>query len=150
MAQTNASTQIDTGPEVIWALMCDPNRYPEIADPTERMIEVPDGEIGVGYVYKEYGGIRPFIGESEWRVTEFEPMRRQVHIGDDGSMTMNLLIELAPTDDGTRFTLTLSMKPRWYLAPVNAILWPLLMRKRAREGMDKTVANVKRIAETSG
>ncbi len=150
MAQTTASTQINTGPEVIWALMCDPNRYPEIADPTERMIDVPDGEIGVGYVYKEYGGIRPFIGESEWRVTEFEPMRRQVHIGDDGSMTMNLLVELAPTDGGTRFTLTLGMKPRWYLAPVNAILWPLLMRKRAREGIDKTVANVKRIAEASG
>ncbi len=150
MAQTKASTQINTGPEVIWALMCDPHRYPEIADPTERMIDVPDGEMGVGYVYKEYGGIRPFIGESEWRVTEFEPMRRQVHIGDDGSMTMNLLVELAPTDGGTRFTLTLSMKPRWYLAPVNAILWPLLMRKRAREGIDKTVANVKRIAEASG
>ncbi|MFV2008171.1 MAG: SRPBCC family protein [Longimicrobiales bacterium] len=150
MPQVVASTQVNTGPEAIWALMCDPHRYPEIADPTERMIDVPDREFGVGYVYKEYGGIKPFMGESEWRVTEFEPMRRQVHIGDDGSMTLNLEIGLTPADSGTRLTQTLIMKPRWYLAPVNAILWPLMMRKRAQEGMDKTVANVKRIAESSG
>ena len=52
MAQVTASTQINTGPEAIWALMCDPHRYAEIADPTERMIEVPDQEFGVGYVYQ--------------------------------------------------------------------------------------------------
>ena len=150
MARVSASTQISTGPEAIWALMCDPHRYPEFADPTERMIDVPDREMGVGYIYKEYGGIRPFLGESEWQVTEFEPMRRQVHIGDDGSMTLDLEIELTPTDGGTRLTQTLVLKPRWYLAPVNAILWPLFMRKRAQEAMDKTVANAKRIAESSG
>ena len=150
MAQVTASTQINTGLEAIWALMCDPHRYAEIADPTERMIDVPDDEMGVGYVYKEYGGIRPFIGESEWRVTEFKPMRRMVHIGDDGSMTMDLEIELSPTDGGTLFTQTLKMTPRWYLAPVSAVLWPLFMRKRAQEAMDKTGANVKRIAEASG
>ncbi len=149
MAEVTASTQINTEPEVIWALMCDPKRYPEIADPTERMIDVPDAEFGLGYVYKEYGGIKPFVGESEWRVTEFEPMRRQVHVGHDGSMTMTLEIELTPTDGGTRFTQTLGMKPPWYLVPVNAILWPLLMRKRAQAAMDKTGANTKRFAEES-
>lgn len=77
-------------------------------------------------------------------------MRRMVHIGDDGSMTMDLEIELSPTDGGTLFTQTLKMTPRWYLAPVSAVLWPLFMRKRAQEAMDKTGANVKRIAEASG
>ncbi len=150
MAQVVASTQINTGPEAIWALFCDPHRYPEYVDVTERMIEVPDREFGVGYVYKEYGGIKPFLSESEWRVTEFEPMRRQAHIGDDGKMTMDLDVDLTPTDAGTRLTITVGFKPRWYMAPVNAILWPLMMRKRAQEAMDKTVANVKRIAESSG
>lgn len=150
MPQVEATMQIKAPTEVIWALMCDPHRYPEFADPTQRMIDVPDEEMGVGYTYKEYGGIRPFIGESEWQVTEFEPMRRQVHIGDDGSTTLNLKIELMPAEGGTRLTQSIDLKPRWYLAPVNAILWPLMMRKRAQEAMDKTVANVKRIVESSG
>ena len=149
MAETTASTEIATPPEVIWALACDPHRYPEFADPTERMVSVPDEEFGVGYVYREYGGIPPFKGESTWRVTVFEPVRRQVHVGDDGSMTFDLSIELDPIDTGTRLTQTLKMKPRWYLRPVNVVLWPLLMRGRAQTALDNTVQNVKRLAESA-
>lgn len=36
------------------------------------------------------------------------------------------------------------------MAPVSAILWPVMMRKRAQEVLDKTVANAKRILESSG
>ncbi len=144
-----ASIQVGATPQELWQILCDPNRYPEIADPTDRMIDVPDDEMGVGYVYKEYGGIKPFIGESEWRVTEFDPPKRQVHVGDDGSVTMDLVIELTPNDGGTQLTQSLSMTPRWYIAPLNAILWPLFMHKRAQEAMDKTVENFKRIAESS-
>ena len=150
MAQVVASTQINTGPEPIWALMSDPHRYPDFVDATDRMVDVGTGEFGVGYVYKEYGGIKPFLTESTWRGTEFEPMRRQAHVGDDGKMRMPLEIELAPADAGTRLTITFGLHPRWFLAPVNAILWPLMMRKRAQDVMDKTVANAKHIVEASG
>ncbi len=149
MAQVVASTEIGTGPEPIWELFCDPHRYPDYVDATERMVDVPDREFGVGYVYKEYGGVPPFLGESEWRVTEFEPMRHQVHIGDDGKMTMPLDVELTPTEGGTRLTIAISMKPRWFLAPVSAVLWPLMMRKRTQAVLDNTVANAKRLAESS-
>ena len=149
MGRVVASIEISTPPETVWAMMCDPHQYPEIADPTDRMIDVPEGGFGVGYVYKEYGGVPPFKGESEWRVTEFEPTSRQVHVGDDGSMTIELQIELTPTDTGTRLTQTIDLRPRWYLRPVDVVLWPLMMRKRAQEAMDKTVANAKRIAEAS-
>ncbi len=146
-SSVTSSIEIAGTPEQIWALLCDPHRYPEIAVPTDRMIHVPDGPMSVGYVYREYGGIPPFKGESEWRVTVFEPHRRQVHVGDDGKMTFNLSIELEPTESGTRFTQTLELKPRWFLAPVNAVLFPLMMRKRAQAAMDGTVANVKRAVE---
>lgn len=149
MAEVIASTVIAVPPEAIWALMCAPHRYPELADPTDRMLSVPDEEMGVGYVYREYGGVPPFKGESTWRVTVFEPMRRQVHVGDDGSMTLDLSIELDPVEAGTRLTQRLRMTPRWYLRPLNAVLWPLMMRTRAQQAMDKTVLNVKRIAESA-
>ena len=105
--------------------------------------------MGVGYVYREYGGVPPFKGESTWRVTVFEPKRRQVHVGDDGSMTLDLTIEIDPLERGSRLTQRLKLKPRWYLVPL-IILWPLIMRRRAQEAMDKTVQNVKRKAESSG
>ncbi len=147
MRQVVASEVIGTDSEPIWKLMSDPNRFPDFVDATERMVDVGTGQFGVGYVYKEYGGIKPFLGESEWRVTEFEPMRRQVHVGDDGKMRMPLDISLEPVDGGTKLTITFGLEPRWFLAPVNAVLWPLMMRKRAQAVLDGTVANAKRIVE---
>ncbi len=149
MARVTASIDISAPPETVWKLLEDPHRYPELADPTQRMLDVPDQPMGVGYVYKEYGGIPPFLGESEWTVTEWTPPSRTVHVGDDGSMTMNLDIEITPTGSGCRLTQQLDLHPSWYLTVPNAILWPLMMRKRAQEAMDKTVANVKRMSETS-
>lgn len=147
MPRVTSSTDIDAPPEVIWNLLCDPYRYPEIADPTDRMIQVPDEEMGVGYTYKEFGGVPPFKAESEWTVTVFEPLHRQVHVGDDGTMRLFLDNILEPTDTGTRFIQILELKPRWYMAPLNALLWPLMMRRRAQKTMDRTGENTKRIAE---
>ncbi len=147
MKEVIASAVIATGPEPIWDLMCDPSRYAEFVAATERMIDVGSGEFGVGSVYKEYGGIKPFLSESEWRVTEFEPMRHQAHIGDDGKMRMPLAIDLEPADGGTRLTITFSLQPRWFLAPVNVVMWPLMMRKRAQAVLETTLANTKRIVE---
>lgn len=146
MPRIVASTEIDTGPEPVWELFSDPKRYPDYVDATERMLEVPD-EFGTGAVYREYGGIPPFLAESEWKVTELEPMRHQVHVGDDGKMTMHLDCRFEPTDGRTRLTLSLDLQPRWFMVPVNAVLWPLMMRKRTQAVLDGTVANAKQLAE---
>lgn len=148
MAQVTASTEIRAAPQDVWALMCDVDRYPELSAATDRMVNVPTGEIGVGYVYREYGGLPPFKSESEWRVTVFEPIRRQVHVGDDGMVRLDLSIDLLPTQAGTRLTMTIAMRPRWFIAPVNAILWPLFMRKGGQAAIDQTVANAKRLVES--
>ena len=150
MADVTGTTLINTGPEPIWELMCDPNRYPDFVENTERMVDVGSGDFGVGYVYKEYGGLKPFLGESEWRVTEFEPMRHQTHVGDDGKMRIHLDIDLDPKDEGTNLTLKVVLEPRWFIAPVSAVMWPLVMRKRAQADMDGTTANVKRLLESAG
>lgn len=145
-----ASTDVDAPPERIWALLDDPNNYPEMAVPTERMVEVPTNPIREGATYKEYGGIKPFMAESEWTVTEYRPHRFQRHVGEEPTMRFDLAIELKPLEDGsrTRFTQTLAMKPAWFLVPVNAVLWPLMMRNRAQAAMDGTVENLKRMAES--
>ncbi len=148
MAEVSASVLINTDPDPVWELMCDPSRYPDFVENTERMVDVGSGEFGLGYVYKEYGGLKPFLGESEWRVTEFEPMRHQAHIGDDGKMRIHLDIDLAPGEGGTTLTLKVALEPRWFIAPVSTVMWPVMMRKRAQTDMDTTAANVKRIVES--
>lgn len=147
MPQVTSSIVIATGPEPIWDLMSDPNRYPDLVPATHRMLDVGSGSFGVGYVYKEYGGVEPFIGENEWEVTAFEPMRHQEHLGDDGKVRMPLTIDLEPAGDGTRLTITFGLNPRWFLAVPLAILWPIMMRKRTQDVIDRTVGNAKQLVE---
>ena len=147
MPRVAAAADIAAAPKAIWELMSDPHRYPEFADPTDRMIDVPDSEFGVGYTYKEYGGVPPFKSESVWTVTVHEPMTRQVRAGDDGQMRFDLDIVLTSVPAGTRLVMTLDLRPRWYLAALTWLMWPVLMRKRAQQAMDRTVANTKRLAE---
>lgn len=150
MAEVVGTAVIEAGVEPIWELMCDPPRYPDFVEATERMVDVGSGEFGVGYVYKEYGGLKPFLGESEWRVTEFDPMRHQKHLGDDGKVELHLDVDLVPrTEDRTELRLTVDVRPRWFIAPVMAVMWPLVMRKRAQADMDQTAANVKRMIESA-
>jgi hypothetical protein len=46
-------------------------------------------------------------------------------------------------------TNVIELRPRWFLVPVNAVLWPLFMRRRCQAAMDESVANAKRVLEAS-
>ena len=144
-----ASTDIGTPPDVVWELLCDPHRYPELVDSTYRMVHVPEEPMGEGYSYKEYAGVGPFKSESEWMVTEFLPKARQVHQGDDGTIGFHLQIDIEPTNTGCRLTQRLDMEPRGLAKLANTVLWPLFMHRQAQQSMDRTVANVKAAAEAS-
>ena len=147
MPRVVSHIDIDASIDAVWDLLMQPARYSEIADPTDEMLDIGDGEVKKGYVYRERGGIPPFKSESTWQVTAFEPKSHQVHEGDDGQMRFHLDIRIAPSGAGSRLTQTLDLKPRWYMVPMSAVLWPLMMRRRAQAAMDKTVANVRRIVE---
>ncbi len=149
MYQVVASTDIGTPPAAVWELYCDAHRYPELADPTQRMMHVPEAPMGEGYTYKEHSGLGPFKGESTWTVTEFQPQRRQVHSGDDGTMRFQLEIDIESTSTGCRLTQRMGVEPRGATKVGMTLLWPLLMRRMLQGSMDRTVANFKQAAEAS-
>jgi hypothetical protein len=144
-----ASTEVGRSADVVWELYCDPHRYPEIAHATERMLHVPEGPMGVGYTYREVGVLGPFKSEDEWTVTEFQPKRRQVHRIDEGSMGLCLEIDVEPTRTGCRVTQGFGVEPRGAMKVMAPVLWPLFMRRLIQDAMERTVANVKAVAEAS-
>lgn len=147
MRSVTASIEIAREPADVWEFVSDPTRYPEWVEATERMLEVSAGEFGLGSVYREYGGIPPFLSESQWRVTRFEPLSIQTHEGSDGRVRMPLDIELEPSGGGTRLSMTLGLDPAWYMTPLTALAWPLVLGKRAQLAFDTSVVNAKRLLE---
>jgi hypothetical protein len=147
MPTVSSSIEIAVSEQRVWDLESDPRRYPEWVVATDRMLDVPSGGLRRGATYREYGGMAPFKSESEWLVTVFEPYRRQVHLGNDGTVELELTIEIEPINGGCRLTHKLEACPRGMLGALMTLMWPLAIRRRLQRDNDQTIANVKRLVE---
>lgn len=144
-----ATATIGAAPETVWTFVSDPERYPEWSVVTDRMTHVDAGPPGEGTMYREIGGLGPMEAESEWLVTTFDPPRRQVHEGDDGTVRTVLTIELEPVGggDSTRLHQTVGLVfPRGFRLLARLLGW-LFLRRMAARALEETVQNAKRIVE---
>ena len=70
-----------------------------------------------------------------WTLSKFEPKSREVHDGDDdGKARIHAGLTIAPTDTGSHLAHTVELKPVLHLAPLMAVMWTLIMRKRTQWG----------------
>ena len=143
-----AATDIAGPAEGVWSLLMQPARYPEIMTPSDEITELGDGVVQPGYVYKERGGIPPIKSELTWTVAEVEPPKRLVTDGTDGKVSIHVDWDISGTETGSRLVHTMELTPVWFLKPVMAVMWPLLMRKRAQDALDGTMENMKRLVES--
>ena len=93
-----ASAIIPAPPDRVWAIACDPSRYPEWVENPLRMSRT-DGPARAGATMEELTRIAgPWKSVTRWRVTEFDPPRRQVQQGQGVSTAKNMavIIELRP------------------------------------------------------
>jgi uncharacterized protein YndB with AHSA1/START domain len=100
-----ASAIIPAPPERVWEIACDTSRYPEWVENTLRMIHT-DGPTRPGATMEELTRIAgPWKSVTRWRVTEFDPPRRQVQQGEGVSTakSMAVIIELSPAGQGHQF-----------------------------------------------
>ena len=139
--------EYNASPQQVWALLCDVKRFPEWVEFVERMVEAPDGAMEVGYSWRTYGGIPPFKFEMQWRVTESDPPRRQVRVGENRQAQLTFTMDMEPAGEGTRVRVQMDFQPRGVMVPISMIMWPLLMQGRAQSAMQTTFANAKRILE---
>jgi hypothetical protein len=82
-----------------------------------------DGPTRLGATMEELTRIAgPWKAVTRWRVTEFDPPRRQVQEGDGVSTAkdMAVIIELSPAGQDTDFTLSVRYTPRF--GPIGALL----------------------------
>ena len=77
-----ATVIIAAPPDRVWEIACDSSRYPEWVENTLRMIRT-DGLTRPGATMEELTRIAgPWKSVTRWRITEFDPPRRQVQAGE--------------------------------------------------------------------
>jgi uncharacterized protein YndB with AHSA1/START domain len=117
-----ATAIIPAPPEGVWEIACDSSRYPEWVENTLRMIHT-DEPARLGATIEELTRIAgPWKAVTRWRVTQFDPPRRQVQAGEGVTTAkdMAVIIELSPAGEDTKFTLTVCYTPRF--GPVGVLL----------------------------
>jgi len=126
-----ASAIIPARQERVWEIACDTSRYPEWVENTLRVLRT-DGPARPGATMEELTRIAgPWKSVTRWRVTEFDPPRRQVQQGEGVSTAkdMAVIIELSPAGQDTNFTLTLRYTPRF--GPLGALIDRVISRTLA-------------------
>ena len=117
-----ASVEIEAPQEAVWEVACDTARYAEWVESTIEVVRT-DGPARLGATYDELTRISgPWKAATHWRVTEFDPPRRQVHDGEGVATAqgMAVVIELTSAGENTHLTLTIRYAPRF--GPIGAII----------------------------
>lgn len=141
------TVDIEAPPEEVWALLNDFDRMTDWVAFADELTYLSDGPIGEGTVYRETGGIGPMRSESEWRIVEFEPPRRQVHVGGLGVMAPELTMTVAAANGGTRFTQAIELRAFPSVRPLGWLLETFLIKRAMRSGLRETQRNFKRLVE---
>jgi carbon monoxide dehydrogenase subunit G len=117
-----ASVEIKAPPEAVWEVACETGRYAEWVESTIEVVRT-DGPARLGATYDELTRISgPWKASTHWRVTEFDPPRRQVHVGEGVATArgMAVVIELTVTGEDTRLTLSIRYTPRF--GPIGVLI----------------------------
>jgi carbon monoxide dehydrogenase subunit G len=148
MARVELSTVIDASPRAVWDLTTDFRRIPELAPDTAVDVSyVSEGEVGVDTVFRETDRLGPMRSETEWRVTEFDPPHRHVHVGSMGPMKIVVTTEIEPTGQGSLLRHTLDTHMRPFLRPLGLLAERMFLRRQLESTLNSTHTNVKRILE---
>jgi len=142
------SVDIGAPRQALWDLMCDVSRYSEFGNITDEAHIVSDGEFGKGSVYSESGKVAGMKYKTEWTVTHFEPISKQVHFGVESSMHIELTWTLAEIDDeNTRATqvVNVTMMPKF--RPLGILIEKLFVTRKMTKDLASLRADFKRIAE---
>lgn len=126
--------------EAVWELACDISRIPDWVQFTKEMLDWSSPVAALGVTYSERTrSIGPLTTRTRWRITEFEPLRRRVHVGADVPTTKRFVVAIeveAIDSTSTRLTYTYRYVPG--LGPLGRAV-SRLTERRTRAAMERSL-----------
>jgi carbon monoxide dehydrogenase subunit G len=143
--EVTASAVIAAPPAELWELVSDTSRYAEWVAGTAEVTRT-DGPAREGSTYDEINPIAgPWRAKTRWTVTEFDPPRRQVHRTQDVPFSSEFLviIDLAPSGDGSEVTITLRATPSIGVVGTSVLR---ILKSQTHKDNERTVRNLAELA----
>ena len=140
---------IEAPPGQIWSLISDIRRVREWATMTEELIETSENPLQEGSVYRERSKIGPYLSESEWKVTTFEPGDVQVHVCDEPAFRARLRMALEKEGAGTTLDFRADYELMPSFRPLGRLLEKLFAAGLIERNFADTVDNIAELSEAS-
>jgi len=140
------STHIEAPPEAVWELLSDLSRIPEYVYFVREVFDI-SGPADLDVVYKERAKPGLFESVSEWRITVFEPPRRQAHECAMPEMDASVMSHLEPEDGGTRYSLSMDFAVLPRIRPLGVLLENLFVRRKVQSDCRRVLGDCKRVVE---
>lgn len=139
---------LDAPPDRVFDLMADHERYPDWVAIVEESRLVEGDRVEAGAVYEEESDLGPFRSTSRWEVTEFEPPRRQVHVGELPFGPVELTITFEPDGDGgTRLEHVVELTAFPRVRPLGWLLERLVLVRTFESDMEESLEAFETLVE---
>ncbi len=115
MGYTEASQIIHAPIEKVWNTLNDIDNTSKWVVGLEKAEVKTDGEFGLDTIYTDYNRLGPIPQVTDWRITEFEPMSRQVHMSNSDGLPSTMTLSLSTTPEGSLLKMTVDYQfmPQW-------------------------------------
>lgn len=142
-----ASVHVDCAPEELFAFLGDRlfENYPKWSPEVKELDQLTDGPVQLGTLARQVRVDQGHRSESRFRITVFEPHKRVAFAGisDPYRCIYELRNDASPGSANLVFT--------FELLEIQTLMRPFeqLIRSAVQDGAERTVRNIKRLAETN-
>jgi carbon monoxide dehydrogenase subunit G len=124
------ATQIINAPvEAVWNALNDIDNTAKWVAGLEDAKIISEGGYGLGALYNDYNRLGPVLQVTTWKIMEFEPMSRQVHMSDSKNLPSTMELSLIPVAEGTRLTMKVDFHFMPHLGVVGRVFESLVMNR---------------------
>lgn len=115
MGYAEASQIIHAPIEKVWNTLNDIDNTSKWVVGLEKAEIKTVGDFGKDSVYTDYNRLGPIPQITDWRVAEFEPMSRQVHMSNSEGLPSTMTLSLSSISEGTLLKMTVDyhFMPHW-------------------------------------
>jgi hypothetical protein len=147
MPTARASIHVDATPEEVFDFVSDPWRIPEYVSLVLEILDVSDGQLGVGTKITEKAKPGPVAVTTHWEIIEFERPHRHVWRGHQVDMEMTLTKQISAEGSGARYEQWMEYRCLPRLRPLGWLLEKLVVNRAVQRGFDQVVTGIKKTVE---
>ncbi len=144
MGRAESVALIQAPVETVWNTLNDIAHTPDWVVGLEAADLKTPGNYGLDSIYYDHNRLGPLPQTTPWRVTAFEPMKRQIHESRSAVLPSRMILHLSPsaTSEVTRLQMVVEYRFLPWLGPVSRLLERLVMDRALASVLRQNQANL--------